>query len=153
MRMRNLCVWSFLLLLLVSSCDETIVEEENHISPDYTSAFINVFKKTKSLNASNISSATTEDLFVNRDFYVGETNLYVINNVADNWAIEVFDRNTLAHKATLKKWLEGDNSKSFGGTIFGLSENKGRLYVTNSSQVQIFDANSFEFIARAGTGV
>jgi len=152
MRMRNLFVWSFLLLRLVSSCDEKIIEEENHISPDYTAANINVFKKTARLNASNISSATTEDLFVNRDFFVGENNLYVINNVTDNWSIEVFDRNALKHKSTLKSWMEGDKSKSFGSAIFGVSENNGRLYVTNSSQVQIFDTNSLEFIARAGTG-
>lgn len=142
-----------MLLLLVSSCDEQIIEEENHISPDYRSAFINIFKKTESLNASNISPEITADLFVNRDFYVGENNLYVINNVVDHWAIEVFDRNTLEHQSTLKSWTEGEKAKRFGGTIFGISENKNRLYVTNSSQVQIFDTNSFEFIARAGTGV
>jgi len=146
-------VWSFLVLFLVSSCDEKIIEEENFIEASYETDSITIFKKDTSIKASDISSTTTDDLFVNRDFCVGETNLYVINNVDNNWAVEVFDRSSLMHKSTLKTWVEDGETKSFtDGMIYHVSESKGRLYVTHKSQVHIFDSNSFEFIARAGTG-
>lgn len=97
----------------------------------------------------------TETTFAPKDVCVNGNRIYIVNNAAGNFSLEVLEAQDgkPTHIKSLKEWTEGGASKGFAGTPNGVTVAHGKIYVTNEqSRTDIFDEKTFELIATIGTG-
>ena len=107
-----------------------------------------------SISYKDIPNAT-EATFAPKDVCVNGNRIYIVNNAAGNFSLEVLEAQD--GKPTpiksLKEWTEGGVSKGFAGTPNGVTVAHGKIYVTNEqSRTDIFNEKTFELIATIGTG-
>lgn len=106
------------------------------------------------LSYQDVAGATAET-FSPKDVCAYNDRIYVLNDAANAWSVEVFteEGGILTHRQTLKTWAYDNKEQTFAGQPKGIAAGNGKLYVVNvNSQVDVFDATSLEFITAIGTG-
>lgn len=97
----------------------------------------------------------TEATFAPKDVCVYDNRIYIVNNAAGNFSLEILEEKDgrITHIKSLKEWTENSATKGFAGTPNGVTVSHGRIYVTNEqSRTDIFDEKTFELVATIGTG-
>ena len=96
-----------------------------------------------------------ESTFAPKDVCVYGSRIYIVNNATGNFSLEILEEQNgkLTHIKSLKKWIEGGETKGFAATPNGVTVAHGKIYVTNEqSRTDIFDEKTFELVATIGTG-
>lgn len=109
---------------------------------------------TASVSYKDIPGATAES-FSPKDVCTDDGRVYILNNAANHYSIEVFEikDGKLTHSHSIKSWQFNGNEQTFAGEPNGITVSHGKLYVTSAeSRTFIFDAASLQCYTCIGTG-
>lgn len=99
----------------------------------------------------------TETTFRPKDVYAYGDTLYVVNDAAGNFSLEIFNiaNGGKTHLESIKQWTEKDATNTFSRQPNGVFRANGKVYVTHEgSRTEIFDATTkgHPFITCVGNG-
>ncbi|WP_294629777.1 hypothetical protein [uncultured Bacteroides sp.] len=98
------------------------------------------------------ATATT---FRPKDVYAYGDTLYVVNDAAGNFSLEIFNiaNGKKTHLGSIKEWTEKKTTNTFSRQPNGVFRANGKIYVTHEgSRTEIFDAKDHSFITCIGNG-
>lgn len=108
------------------------------------------------LEATDVPGATTTT-FCPKDIYVYGDTMYVVNDAAGNFSLEIFNiaNGGKTHLESIKEWTEKNATNTFSRKPNGVFRANGKIYVTHEgSRTEIFDATTkgHPFITCVGNG-
>lgn len=109
---------------------------------------------TASISYKDIPGATAET-FSPKDVCAEADRIYILNNAAKHYSIEVFEEKEgkLQHIRSISSWQFNGNGQTFAGEPNGITVRHGKLYVTSTeSRTFIFDTATLQYSTCIGTG-
>lgn len=106
------------------------------------------------ISYSDIPGATTET-FTPKDVCVADNRIYVVNDAAGHFSVEVLEENggKIQHVKSIQKWNYNGKEETFLNTPTGITVSHNKLYVTNAgSRTDVFDTKDFSFVTCIGNG-
>ena len=108
------------------------------------------------LDASDVPNATATT-FRPKDVYVYEDTMYVVNDAAGHFSLEIFSiaNDQKTHLESITEWTENNETNTFSRQPNGVFRANGKIYVTHEgSRTEIFDAQTkgHPFITCIGNG-
>lgn len=146
----------FLLLqaFLLGSCSEKEIPEVSPVQkPEeaYTSYYYYSYEAMRQLSATDFS--LSEGKFTPGPACIKGDTLFVANIQDGAFSLELYDRTKNRHLTSLKSWKYKNTEQKFPNKIEAIGVFGNRLYLANkSSQIDVFDMRTLEFITRIGTG-
>ncbi|WP_294620244.1 hypothetical protein [uncultured Bacteroides sp.] len=108
------------------------------------------------LDASDVPNATATT-FRPKDVYVYGDTMYVVNDAAGHFSLEIFSiaNDQKTHLESIMEWTENNETNTFSRQPNGVFRANGKIYVTHEgSRTEIFDARTkgHPFITCIGNG-
>ncbi|WP_294470767.1 hypothetical protein [uncultured Bacteroides sp.] len=160
--MKKHIYYTGLLLLLsfvIGSCTEeekpegtpTVPVQKDQEEEPYTSHYYYSFEAVRQLSATDFG--LKDGKFTPGPAYLKGDTLFVANIQSETLSLELYDRTNNRHLTSLKSWKYKEAEQKFPEKIEAIAASGNRIYLANkSSQIDVFDINTLEFITRIGDG-
>lgn len=137
-----------------SSCskdDDKTTGEGNEPGKNYTSYYYYSYEAGEIISAKTLGFADSD--FTPGPFLCQGDTLLIANVNAQHYSLELYNRKTKQHLASLQEWTYKGAKQKFSNKIEAIAISGNRLYLANiGSCIDVFNLKTLEFETRVGTG-